>query len=74
MTSMIFIFLKIKAMKTMKELDEEILYWSNKLVTERNNLTELSTKVEVSQKTIYTLQDFISSLKTLKSKLQKNDD
>ena len=71
---MIFIFLKIKAMKTMKELDEEILYWSNKLVTERNNLTELSTKVEVSQKTIYTLQDFISSLKTLKSKLQKNDD
>jgi hypothetical protein len=58
----------------MKELDEEILYWSNKLVTERNNLTELSTKVEVSQKTIYTLQDFISSLKTLKSKLQKNDD
>jgi predicted nucleic acid-binding Zn-ribbon protein len=71
---MIFIFLKIKTMKTMKELDEEIQYWSNKLATERNNLIELNTKVEVSQKNIHTLQDFIASLKALKSKLQKNDD
>jgi len=55
----------------MNKVDEEITYWTNKLNEERRALIELEKKVEVSNIKTFIIQDFISSLKTLKSNLEK---
>jgi len=55
----------------MNKVDEEITYWTNKLNEERRALIELEKKVEVSNSKTFIIQDFISSLKTLKSNLEK---
>lgn len=50
-----------------EEIKNEINRWSNKLAKERQKLNELQEQVEVSKKSIFLLQDFIDSLKNIKS-------